>query len=734
MKLLCKYVKPKYPEKRISDSFCLYSSSDFDNMPDKISKANISGGTKVKVIGNALPRLTDWAIEFTGEWKNSAKYGYTFFAESHQLLRPETNKGIIKFLSSSIFPGIGSRTAELIVNEFGENTLDVIEHNPEWLWRIKGMSDDKIKTLTECYQKNISYSKLCAYLSVFGISSSIITKINDRFGSKAVSLIKHDPYVIQDVHGVGFYTCEKIARTENASLTSYARIEGAIKEVLKNYCEGTGDMCCDYAVFEQRALTVLNQELEPAPVNQERFRDSVKSAVKKGIIVIRAKKYVFLNEYDKAEENIACKVSEFAKSHQPIDKDSAEKAFEEYSQGCNIVLSSGQRNAVLNSLQNKISVITGGAGTGKTTILIAIIEIYKMFYPDNEVTLLAPTGKAARRISESTGYPASTIHSKLMIYEDYERVSQIEEGLIVIDEASMIDALLMDKLMSAISLGSHVVFVGDVNQLPSVGAGSVLRELITSSAVKVSSLTEIFRQKEGGSILDNSLSINASDTNLKYDDSFELMKVDDEPSAVSVLKRIYTREVAKYGIDNVALLTPLRRTQSRFVCVSDNLNKEIQEAINPVVSGNVTMVLNGCEYRIGDRVMQWKNTEKTSNGDVGIITEFDSNDEGITVNINWENGESTTETRDSMEDIKLAYSFSIYKSQGSEYDCCIIPLVDEQISPAFRKNLLYTAVTRCKKRCIIVSSKDKKALEYCIHHDDTNSRVSFLSKRIQNYM
>lgn len=740
MKLKCRYVKPKYIEKKISDSFCLYSSSDFANMPTKIAKANRSGGTKVKVIGKNLPRITDWTIEFEGEWRNSAKFGYTFFADSHTLLKPETNRGTVKFLSSKAFPGIGEVTAQAIVDEFGDKTLDVLEHNPELLLRVKGLNLDKIGTISECYQQNVSLSNLTAYLCRYGVSNKVINRINDMYGKASISQIEANPYSIQDIAGVGFKTCETIARSlkKGDFLASYQRIEGAIKEVIKQHCEQTGDMCYDYETFEIECLKVLNDQLDPNTVTLDNFRNSIKIAANKKVIVFRGKKYIYLKEYDDAEENVARNITSLRKISVDFEKEDVEHAIDDYCKNnSSMQLSAGQLAAIKTSLLSKISVITGGAGTGKTTVVKAIASIFSEFEPDTSIVMLAPTGKAARRITEATGYEAHTIHSKLMLSEDFTRPTPIEDALIIVDESSMIDNLLMDKLMSSITLNSHVVFVGDINQLPSVGSGSVLAEMIKSNTIPVSALTDIFRQKDGGVIVENSNAVNNGIEELKFNDSFQLLVVDNEEKAVSEVSKLYTKETNDFGIDNVALLTPLRRTQNKYTCVSDYLNRVIQERVNPLSSDSVSIVFGGIEYRKNDRVMQWKNTPKSSNGDVGVITGFESTDNGVLVCISWENGNDTKEDREAMENIKLAYSFSIHKSQGSEYDCCIIPLITNQICQSFKRNLLYTAISRCKKKCIIVTTEEKakeNALKYCISHSDTNMRATFLAKRMQRYV
>ena len=402
---------------------------------------------------------------------------------------------------------------------------------------------------------------------------------------------------------------------------------------------------------------------------------------------------------------------------------------DDYCSSSSVRFTDNQKNAVIRSLITRLSIITGGPGTGKTTILKALIEVFRRLHPSDEVILMAPTGKAARRMNQATGYPSSTIHSKLQIYDETKVSSSVlEQGLVVVDEASMIDSLLMEKLlMSVSSKMNQIVFIGDINQLPSVGPGAVLKDMIGSGSIPVSRLTEIFRQKEGASIVENANKVNEGKADLTYDESFELVTVKNEEDAVEKIKGIYAAETSRWGIDNVALLSPLRRTQNRFTCVSDGLNSVLQNEIVP--TGGTAVVFNGIEYRIGDRVMQWKNTEKSSNGDIGAIEDIIQTDDGLFVKVKWENGNETEETRESMNDIKLAYSISIHKSQGSEYDCCIIPLLSDQICRLFQKNLIYTGITRSKRKCILVTDGDR-ALDYCVSNNRENRRNTLLMQRI----
>ena len=728
--LLCKFSSTYNSPNKFSDTFCIYSSNDFDNMPPEVRKVNRSGNAVVKVIGQSLPRLADWTIRFEGEWKHSKGYGYTFFASHYELLTPSTLKGITRFLASKTFPGVGIKTAESIVKEFKAETLDVIEKTPNLLLRVPGINIDKAGIIAECYQKNIAYSKLCSYLATYSISGSSASSVYES--EMSLEDIKNNPYVLLKVKGIGFSTCEKIARTEGVSLDSFARIEGAARIVLTSDSEYAGNMFMLYEDFEKKTLQLLNSQLDPAPVSLERFRSCIRSIAKDGNVVFRGGKLIFLKEYDDAEEDSAKTIAKLLDPDNNMGHSLSRISdyLADYCDSSEVRLSDAQKTAVARSLMARLSIITGGPGTGKTTILKAVISVFKRIHPDDAITLLAPTGKAARRMTETSGYPAHTIHSELQIYEDMSSSRiMIDPGLIIVDETSMLDNLILAKLLNAIDpKKSQLIFIGDVNQLPSVGPGLVLKEMIGSGVIPKSELVEIFRQKDKASIIDNAYKVNHGQTDLIYDESFQIVNVSNEDEAVRKIEEIYAEETDRWGIDNVALLSPLRRTQNRFSCVSDGLNQILQNQVVP--SANASVTFNGREFRIGDRILQWKNTKASSNGDIGTITDIVQTDDGVFVKVKWENGNESEENRESMADITLAYSISIHKSQGSEYQCVIIPLISDQICPLFQKKLLYTGLTRGKSKIVIVSD-GSKALDYCITHNGDQARKTLLSKRIK---
>ena len=356
--LLCKFSSTYNSPTRFSDSFCIYSSNDFDNMPPEVRKVNRSGNAVVKVIGQSLPRLADWTIRFEGEWKHSKGYGYTFFASRYELLTPSTLKGITRFLASKTFPGVGIKTAESIVKEFKAETLDVIEKTPNLLLRVPGINIDKAAIIAECYQKNIAYSKLCSYLATYSISGNASSSVYES--EMSMEDIKANPYVLLDVKGIGFSTCEKIARTEGVSLDSFARIEGAARNVLTSDSEYAGNMFMLYEDFEQKALQLLNSQLDPAPVSLDRFRDCIRSLSKDGKVVFRGGKCIFLKEYDDAENDSAQMIARLLDQNNMLGLSvkGVSQCLDDYCRSSDIRFTENQKNAVLRSLMTRLSIIT----------------------------------------------------------------------------------------------------------------------------------------------------------------------------------------------------------------------------------------------------------------------------------------------------------------------------------------------------------------------------------------
>lgn len=687
----------------------------------------------VTVTGYGLPEDTHFDVVYNGEWVENAKYGIQLKVKSCSQLLPSTKKGIARYLSSRRFKGIGKTTAELIVDEFGNDTLDVLRDTPEMLLRIRGITKSKLEKIICIFRESESYSTLAVFLGKYDISADKINAINKRWGSDAMNVITTNPYAVCDVPGVGFLTAEAIAKgmDDPTILLGEERVKSCILYCLKQDSLQNGHIFSDRIQLQGAVMKQLNRD-DRVIVPIESYFNAFEVMRKEQKIVVRSTNLIYSKASDEQEQRPAHKLIELLGVPEEIDQKKIDIKLE-----ANKLLSEKQKAAVKNSLINRVSVITGGPGTGKTTILKCLIGIYEEL-AKKHVTLLAPTGRAARRMAESTGKPASTIHSAIHLYQndlEFGECVKLEEGLIVIDEMSMVDQFLMDKLMSCLPTDNyHVVMVGDVDQLESVGAGSVLRELITSEVIPVNRLREVFRQAEDGAIIvDNANAINKGDCRMQTSDRFVFSRCDTEEEALRKILDLYESEVREWGADNVAILCPLRHRG--LVCV-DNLNREIQDLINPVQPGEPVYRLTGKEFRLRDRVIMTKNTEYASNGDIGIleeiITEKDEDGMSDTIfHIAWDNGGSHDYPREEMDDVDLAYAVTIHKSQGSEYASCIIPILSAQ-EFMLRRNLFYTAVTRSKERVHVVYDRND-AVQMAICRNEEGKRNTLFGLRLKTY-
>lgn len=695
--------------------------------PTSDSTVPSTAGQTIKVKGMDLleERIV---VKFYGEWEKDHKNQWTFNAKNYEILPPSSVNAIINYLSSAPFKGVGAQTAKAVANYFGEDTIKIIENSPERLMEVPNMTTEKMFIIVNTHKNSKSFGELTAYCTKLNLSKNQILKIYNKYQEKSLEKIKKNPYTLFEVRGFTFEICDQIALNENVQLDSYQRIVGCFDFILKKN-EQDGNTYMEKAELKQKAMEMLNRKKQC--VSEERYDEVFFQAKKNLDVVVRSNRAVLRRDTDFGEYEIAEKI--LAMLNYSIDdtfKFFYKLKVDNYNSANGTTLSQKQLEAVYKSLTNRISIITGGPGTGKTTIMKALISIYEEQNPSAPITILAPTGIAARRIAKVVGKNATTIHSALQIYDDEEsNINELEAGLVVVDEMSMVDSFLMSKLINAIQPDSTVVLVGDIDQLPSVGAGKILGDLISSEYVPVSRLTEVFRQKNGSTIVDNARKINNGDTNLTFDDSFQLIEASDQDDAVEKLINLYSQVINEKGISNVALLCPLRNERDGlFKVSSDYLNKKIRDLINPIQVGKQSIIINGKEFRVGDRVMQWKNNKIASNGDIGELVRIDtSGDAKFT--ILFENGNVANYSKSEMADIDFAYSYSIHKSQGSEYDTVIIPMLSCQRTKIHRRNLLYTGVTRAKKRVIILG--DKEMVDYCIKTSDTTKRLTLLMHRIK---
>ena len=640
--------------------------------------------------------------------------------------------GLIKLLSSGAFKGIGRKTATELVEKLGMSVLELLKTGQ--LKKIEETIGRNKACLVEIgYQKIQGLAELQVYLMAFGVSIPVISKIWDKWGYEALNKAKTNPFELMEIDGFGFTSANKIAESLGMNTKNPLRIRETLYYSLINLLLfSSGDL------YQTRFSIIKEAQNYLGEGNYEGINEEIENLAKEKRIAIRSQNLIYPMFNEKAEYytcQCALDLNEVKveKKIQEIVEDEVMKYNKKYGK----TLSQKQLQAVNKSLCNKFSIITGGPGTGKTTIIQAIIQIFKNIYGEDEpITLLAPTGKAAQRMSEVCKMPAKTIHSRLKIYEQEQtQTDMLPCGLVIVDESSMVDMFIAEKLFKAVEVGSYLLLVGDVDQLPSVGAGQVLNDFIESGAVPVSRLTETFRQANGSLIIDNAQKINKGDTKLEYGDDFVFEKVENEEKAIEKIVNLYLDETERVGADNVCILCPRRRmTEKNLLVTTEYLNSIIQDKVNPQVKDSPIFEQEVekriIQFRIGSRVMQTKNNVDTSNGDIGIITDITEK----TVKIKWDSEKMTEEDVDNMKTIVLGYCLTVHKSQGSEYQSVIIPMISNQKCQLFKRNLLYTAVTRAKKKVIIVSDENKdkysSLMNYCIGNSDKNNRKTLFSLRL----
>lgn len=720
-KITAKYVTTLWAKDNYSYNICKISATD--KVPEEF--LNKGGSLNYCLKGENLPVEK---AEYFGTWEKGQNGKSCFKVVGFSLAIPDNKKGLIKFLSGSNFKGIGKGTAKKVVDAFGLDSVDTILNKIEDVREIIG--EKKAETLRKGLIANKTVSDIYEYIGDYSIPLRYIKAIAREYGEKSVEAIKENPYILVNIQNVGLTACDKIAAsTKSPVYFTTERVKAGISYVLNFAVEGMKKLYLPEYELKKKVKDTLDKldafHTPDSEVDDVKYDASIKELISDKTIVIKdgnvALKWVDDIEFYTAKNIVNVLTS------LPLDSNYQRKYqnyFRNNSECQN--LSKGQMIAILKFVENRVSVITGGPGTGKTTVLKNIIKAYEKCENGN-VVLLTPTGKAARRVTEATGYHATTIHSRLGIYAEdgHANCDVITDSLVIVDEMSMVDAFLMNSLMRNINEDCHVVFVGDVNQLPSVSAGDVLRDLINSGIIPVTYLTENFRQKGNGqTIINNSFTINDGRYSLEYDDSFEAISASTEKDTTEKVFEAYKKEIETFGVENVAVLSPLRQTfNGRFTATSEGLNPLLREVAN----SNHELTDKGLPFNVGDRVMQTKNCENSSNGDIGTVIGYYNEK----YEIEWESHPDYHEFID-MEDITkivLAYSYSVHKSQGAETDCIIIPLSPEQKQmPIFRRNLIYTAVTRAKKKVILVGSAN--ILKQAVENNANEVRNTTLAKKI----
>lgn len=709
--------------------------------------AKITANKEVNTIVGTMPLIKEGQqIEVKGEWIKHKQFGRQFNVEEYKEVLPTSTKEIEKYLSTGIIHGIGPVTAKKIVKAFGEETLNILDNNIERLKEVEGIGEKKYNIIYESYLETRELKDIIMFFQKHGVTINQCLKIYKKFGGDAQNIVSENPYILSDeISGIGFLTSDRIAKSLGIEPISDFRIQSGIKYVLNSF-SGLGNtyMPKDKLINEAQRVLSVDKELIEVNIYNSVLEGKIKIEKINEIEAVYSLPYYFC-ELGVTNKIITLSIENF----QTINSDITFE-ISSFERKNNIAFADSQKEAILGAFENGIEIITGGPGTGKTTIIKCIIEIYEN--NGMKVLLAAPTGRAAKRMTESTGREAKTIHRLLeMGVSDNENSffgrgegEPLEGDVIIVDEASMIDIMLMNSLLKAIKLGTRLIIVGDADQLPSVGPGNVLRDLIDSEFIKVVRLKDIFRQGKESMIITNAHRINNGELpylNKKGGDFFFDNRESNEEILETILDLVNRRLPlfnSKWNkIKDFQVLSPTRKG----ILGVDNLNNELQSILNPPSKDKKERKFKDSVFREGDKVMQTKNNYSLKwnringygdnegvgifNGDMGFIESI--SEENRTVTVVFDDERRIVYDNLYVEELELAYAITIHKSQGSEFKVIITPAF---MGSAFlmNRNILYTGITRAKELVVVVGNQ--RALKYMVDNTNSMERYSSLKERI----
>ena len=684
----------------------------------------------ITVVGNLATASAGESLALSGEWVNNPQYGRQFKIEGYETVLPATVVGLRKYLGSGMIKGVGPVMAARIVNKFGMDTMDVIEQTPEKLREVQGVGKKRVNTIKEAWAAQREIKNVMLFLQSNNVSTAHAVKIYKTYESDAIPIVRENPYrLADDIYGIGFKTADTISQNLGIAPESPYRVMAGIKYVLSHKAD-------DGHVFLYRdeLLAACEEILElPSDVIEEGIAELV---AKEEIIFENTPEgeAIYLAPFYYAEMGVTNAVSRLLQT--PADSVAVgfvDRSIDRLEKQMGIHFAANQREAVKTALTAKVMLLTGGPGTGKTTTTIGMLHLFGAL--EKRVLLAAPTGRAAKRISETTGREAKTIH-RLLEFSPQDngfkrnQDNPLEADVVIIDEMSMVDLILMNNLMKAIPPNATLIMIGDVDQLPSVGAGNVLTDLIASEQVTVVTLTEIFRQAQESYIVTNAHRINRGDfpqTTGPANRNFFFIEEEDPDRAADLICDLVGKRLPKhYGyhpMDDIQVLCPMRRG----TVGSENFNKRLQEILNDSTEETIR---GGRNFRVGDKVMQVRNNYdyEVFNGDIGRITEVDFVDKLVT--IQFPEKHVAFDMAD-LNELVLAYGITVHKAQGSEYPAVVIPLMTQHYL-MLQRNLLYTGITRAKELVVLVGTK--KALGMAIRNNKVVERNSFLAERLRGVL
>lgn len=691
----------------------------------RLKPANERG--MITVVANLPAPLVGEQLEVNGEWIEHARFGRQFKAVGYKHVAPTSLRGIERFLASGVLKGVGPAMAGRLVKHFGLEVLEVIEHKPHRLAEVEGIGTKKAEMIASSYNEHAEMREVMLFLEMHGVTGAYAAKIFAHYGSFSIAVLEENPYrLAEEVRGIGFRTADQIAMSLGLERENEARLAAGIDYALLQIAQA-GHCCVPEEVLVQEAAKLLMVDTVEAAARLTELLSQGKLCVEDfhGMMLIYPK-HLYHAERQVAERLI--RLRDRAKSTPDQDYNQIVGDWEATS---GIVLAAAQRQAMVSALAHGVVALTGGPGTGKTTVVKGILATLES--QGLKILLGAPTGRAAKRLSEATGREAVTVHRLLESTGGAEDTplflrneeDPLEADVIILDEVSMMDISLMHYFLRAVADGCRVVLVGDVDQLPAVGPGSVLKDILRSETVPIVRLTEVFRQAGESMIVVNAHRINKGMTpDCHTSPDFQFREVGDSEAAAAAIVQACRGELTREGFDmlrEVQVLSPMHR----LACGVENLNKLLQEALNPPLDSKPSIVGINQTLRQGDKVMQVRNnyTKGVFNGDIGFIFAIDQGK--VTVrypeaDVPYERGE--------LDELQLAYAMSVHKSQGSEYAVVVMPIVPGH-HIMLQRNLLYTAVTRAKQRVILFGVK--AALHTAVDNDRTRRRYSLLAERLR---
>jgi exodeoxyribonuclease V alpha subunit len=697
--------------------------------PDEAQGAAEDRYGLVTVIGN-LPELSPGEyLRLNGEWVDHPRHGRQFKVETIEQAYPATIEGVKRYLGSGLLDGIGPKLAERIVDHFGAETLEIIEKHPQRLRQVPDIGPKRVRIIVEAWEEQRQIKEIMIFLHSHGITTNLALKIYKHYGDQALPVVQGNPFQLaRDIFGVGFKTADRIAQSMGLPVDHPTRIEAGLLYLLEEF-SNEGNVFAPRSLLADRAVELLGidrsqvwEALEHLEADELIKIDAVPMAAQD---VPEDDLAVYLAPYYYAELGTARRLRDLLSAFPPRLSD-IPPLFTPLDEA----LSEEQADAVRKTLANPVSVLTGGPGTGKTTSIQALISVAES--AGKRFALASPTGRAAKRLSEATGKPASTLH-RLLEYSPVEGFirgaeTPLKLDLLVVDEASMLDVMLANSLLRALEPGTHLLLVGDIDQLPSVGAGDVLREIINSGQVPVTRLTEIFRQAAGSEIITNAHLINQGEMPIfdsEAEDFFRFPADTPEKAADWIEDLVINRIPEKFGLSHsdIQILVPMYRGPAGI----HSINARLQEVLNPPGPLKPECKLFGTVYRPGDKVMQVRNDyeKQVFNGDIGFIQSISATEQTLTIDFD---GNPVVYAWSEGDQLTLAYAVSVHKSQGSEFPVIVMPLLTQHYM-MLQRNLLYTAITRAKRVCVLVTNP--KALGIAVNNNRVAERFTALAWRMK---